>query len=110
MAWRGQVVIPASIRKPSGLTKGSEVSFELKNDEITIRKLPTALDWIGLVRKLPVEDVCIDDNGNYDPEKSLDFHDWMVNGWELYTCLHRNQAIVDMTVAFLFNISILFLH
>ena len=84
MAWRGQVVIPASIRKPSGLTKGSEVSFELKNDEITIRKLPTALDWIGLVRKLPVEDVCIDENGNYDPEKSLDFHDWMVNGWELY--------------------------
>lgn len=55
-------------------------SFELKNNEITIKKLPTALDWAKLVKEIPVEDVEIDDNGHYDPKKSPAFHDWMVNG------------------------------
>lgn len=77
---KGQVVIPAAIRKALGLEKGSEVSFELKGDEITIKKLPTALDWADLVKQYPVEDVEIDENGRYDPKKSPDFHDWMVNG------------------------------
>lgn len=77
---KGQVVIPAVIRKALGLKKGSEVSFELKGDEITIKKLPTALDWADLVKQYPVEDVEIDENGRYDPKKSPDFHDWMVNG------------------------------
>ena len=77
---KGQVVIPAAIRKALGLEKGSEVSFELKGDEITIKKLPTALDWADLVKQYPVEDVEIDENGHYDPKKSPDFHDWMVNG------------------------------
>lgn len=77
---KGQVVIPAAIRKALGLEKGSEVSFELKGDEITIKKLPTALDWADLVKQYPVEDVEIDEKGRYDPKKSPDFHDWMVNG------------------------------
>ena len=77
---KGQVVIPAPIRKALGLKKGSKVSFELNNGEITIKKLPTALDWAKLVEQIPVEDVNIDKNGCFDPKKSPDFHDWMVNG------------------------------
>ena len=77
---KGQVVIPIQIRKALGLKKGSKVSFELNNGEITIKKLPTALDWANLVKQIPVEDVKIDENGYFDPKKSLDFHDWMVNG------------------------------
>ena len=77
---KGQVVIPIQIRKALGLKKGSKVSFELKNGEITIKKLPTALDWSNLVKQIPVEDVKIDENGYFDPKKSPDFHDWMVNG------------------------------
>lgn len=77
---KGQVVIPTPIRKALGLKKGSKVSFELKNGEITIKKLPTALDWSNLVKQIPVEDVKIDENGYFDPKKSPDFHDWMVNG------------------------------
>ena len=76
----GQVVIPIQIRKALGLNKGSKVSFELNNGEITIKKLPTALDWAKLVEQIPVEDVNIDKNGYFDPKKSPDFHDWMVNG------------------------------
>ncbi|MEE6639090.1 AbrB/MazE/SpoVT family DNA-binding domain-containing protein [Limosilactobacillus pontis] len=32
---KGQIVIPAAIRKALGLQKGTEVSFEVKNNEIT---------------------------------------------------------------------------
>ena len=77
---KGQVVIPIQIRKALGLKKGSKVSFELNNGEITIKKLPTALDWANLVKQIPVEDVKIGENGYLDPKKSPDFHDWMVNG------------------------------
>ena len=77
---KGQVVIPIKIRKAIGLKKGSKVSFELNNGEITIKKLPTALDWANLVKQIPIEDVNIDENGYFDPKKSPDFHDWMVNG------------------------------
>lgn len=80
MSQKGQIVIPATIRKELGLQKGTEVSFEIKNNEIRIKKLPTALDWADLVKEIPVEDVEIDENGHYDPKKSPDFHDWMVNG------------------------------
>ena len=77
---KGQVVIPIQIRKALGLKKESKVSFELNNGEITIKKLPTALDWANLVKQIPVEDVNIDENGYFDPKKSPDFHDWMVKG------------------------------
>ena len=77
---KGQVVIPAPIRKALDLKRGSEVSFKLENGEITIKKLPTSLDWANLVKQIPVENVDIDENGHYDPKKSPDFHDWMVNG------------------------------
>ena len=77
---KGQVVIPIKIRKALGLKKGSKVLFELNNGEITIKKLPTALDWANLVKQIPVEDVKIDENGYFDSEKSPDFYDWMVNG------------------------------
>lgn len=80
MSQKGQIVIPAAIRKALGLQKGTKVSFEVKNNEIRIKKLPTALDWANLVKEIPVEDVEIDENGHYDPKKSPDFHDWMVNG------------------------------
>lgn len=77
---KGQVVIPAAIRKALDLHQGTKISFELKGDEILIKKLPTALDWANLVKEIPVEDVDIDEHGHYDPQKSPDFHDWMVNG------------------------------
>mgnify|MGYP005763873397 CR=1 FL=1 len=80
MSQKGQVVIPAAIRKALGLTKGTELSFALTGDEITIKKVPTAVDWANLVRQIPVEEVKIDAQGNYDPKKSPEFHDWMING------------------------------
>lgn len=77
---KGQLVIPAAIRKALGLDKGAKVSFEVKNNEVIVKKLPTALDWSNLIAELPEEKVEIDKNGQYDPQKSPNFHDWMVNG------------------------------
>lgn len=77
---KGQLVIPAAIRKALGLDKGAKVSFEVKNNEVIVKKLPTALDWSNLIAELPEEKVEIDKNGQYDPKKSPNFHDWMVNG------------------------------
>lgn len=62
------------------LEKGTKVYFELKDSENLVKKLPTALDWENLIFELPEEKVKIDKNGNYDPKKSPNFHDWMVNG------------------------------
>lgn len=42
--------------------------------------IPTAQDWADLVKKIPVENIEIDQHGHYDPKKSPDFRDWMVNG------------------------------
>ena len=80
MSQKGQVVIPAAIRKSLGLKKGSKLYFELKGDEVLIKKAPSALDWSQLLKQIPNERVDIDLNGHYDPKKSPDFHDWMVNG------------------------------
>lgn len=44
---KGQLVIPASIRKALGIEKGSEVSFEVKGNEIRIKK---STDSIRLVK------------------------------------------------------------
>lgn len=54
--------------------------IELNANKLTIQKVPTAVDWADLVEILPVENVKMDKEGHYDPEKSPDFQDWMVNG------------------------------
>lgn len=54
---KGQLVIPVAIRKALGLDKGSKVSFEVKNNEVIVKKLPTALD---LIDELPEGKVEID--------------------------------------------------
>jgi len=53
------VEIPATIRKKMSLQKEMEVAFEAKD----------ALDWADLIKVIPVEDVKIDENGQYDSLK-----------------------------------------
>lgn len=49
------------------------MSLEVKDNEIRIKKLPTALDWSDLVKQYPVENVDIDENGHYDPKNLRTF-------------------------------------
>ncbi|MDF7668229.1 MULTISPECIES: AbrB/MazE/SpoVT family DNA-binding domain-containing protein [unclassified Lactobacillus] len=77
---KGQIVIPVAIRRKLGLQDGDELSISVNNDELIIKKMPTALEWADLIKDIPTEKVDIDKNGHYDAKKSPDFHDWMVNG------------------------------
>ncbi|WP_235808364.1 AbrB/MazE/SpoVT family DNA-binding domain-containing protein [Companilactobacillus nodensis] len=78
---KGQVVIPAPFRKALHLNSGDELSVTVNSDnEIVLKKQPTALEWHDLMKDIPTEVVDIDKNGHYDEKKSPDFHDWMVNG------------------------------
>lgn len=51
-----------------------------QNGHTLIEKVPATSEWRELLRDIPVEKVKINENGHYDPKKSPEFHDWMVNG------------------------------
>ena len=50
------------------------------DEVIVMDNIPTSVDQANLIAELPEEKVDIDKNGHYDPAKSPNFHDWMVNG------------------------------
>lgn len=56
---KGQMEILATVRKKMSWQKEMEVAFEAKN----------AFEWADLVKVIPVEDVKIDENGQYDSLK-----------------------------------------
>lgn len=78
---KGQIVIPASIRKTQNIENGTQMSFTLNDDgTILVRKVPTDLDWENLLKDYPNEDVEFNANGHYDPQKSPNFDEWMREG------------------------------
>lgn len=74
---KGQIVIPAAIRKSQNITAGSKLSFEVTDNEIRIKKLPSSLDWNDLIKDIPNEKVTFDQNNHYDASKSPYFDEWM---------------------------------
>ena len=77
---KGQVVIPKALRDQMNLHSGEDISMEIVNDTIVLRKIPSRLDWSNLIDHTPIETVHIGEDGSYDEEQSPHFHDWMVNG------------------------------
>jgi AbrB family looped-hinge helix DNA binding protein len=80
---KGQIVIPASIRKALNIQSGDQVEWTLSSDgKLSVIKAPSAQEWSDLLDavNIPVEQVEMDEDGHYDPKKSPRFHDWMVNG------------------------------
>ncbi|WP_238331559.1 AbrB/MazE/SpoVT family DNA-binding domain-containing protein [Furfurilactobacillus milii] len=75
---KGQVVIPAEVRKQLGLSAGDQLSVDIdKNNNIVLKSRPTPLEWHDLIKNIPIEDVDIDKEGHYDPQKSPHFDEWM---------------------------------
>ena len=60
--------------------KNQLISKTSQNRQTTVERVPSTLEWVELIKDIPVEKVEIDENGHYDPKKSPEFHDWMVNG------------------------------
>lgn len=78
---KGQVVIPVTLRRLLNLQDGDKMALHVSDDgEIILKKLPTALDWRDLIADIPSETVDITEDGQYDPEKAPNFHDWMTKG------------------------------
>ncbi|AOF48281.1 AbrB family transcriptional regulator [Tetragenococcus halophilus] len=73
---KGQVVIPVELRRKLGLQDGDQVTIDVNdNNELVLKKLPTALDWHNLITTIPNEKVDVDQNDHYNPEKAPHFHD-----------------------------------
>jgi len=51
-----------------------------KENNISEKVHPNALDWHELIKSIPTEVVEVDRKGTYDVKRSPDFHDWMING------------------------------
>jgi len=75
---KGQVVIPVELRRKIGLQVGDQVTMDVNdNNELVLKKFPTALDWHNLITAIPNEKVDVDQSGHYNPKKAPHFHDWM---------------------------------
>lgn len=74
---KGQIVIPAAIRKAQGITSGTKLSFQETKDGIIVKKIPTELDWNDLLKNIPHETVEFDESGHYDPKQAPNFDEWM---------------------------------
>lgn len=74
---KGQVVIPAAIRKAQNITTGTKLSFTVTDDGITIKKVPSSLNWDELIEDIPNEKVEFDREGHYDADKAPHFDEWM---------------------------------
>ncbi|KRK34506.1 AbrB/MazE/SpoVT family DNA-binding domain-containing protein [Loigolactobacillus bifermentans] len=81
MSAKGQIVMPIEIRKHYGIQPGDKVVWHIDDhNNLTVLKEPTADEWSAVLKNIPVEVVEMDENGNYDPKQSPDFHDWLLNG------------------------------
>lgn len=52
MSSKGQITIPRSARKALGIEPGDRVSFEVRGDELILKRIPAKIDWracIGLL-------------------------------------------------------------
>jgi AbrB family looped-hinge helix DNA binding protein len=77
---KGQLVIPAEIRRSLSLTAGTELNIALKDGQIVIEKLPPTTEWDAILSGIPVEDVEFDANDHFDKNKNADFDAWMKEG------------------------------
>ncbi len=67
---KGQVVIPVELRRKLDLQDGDQVTIDVNdNNELVLKKLPTALDWHNLITSIPNEKVDVDQNGTIIPKK-----------------------------------------
>ncbi|MCT3566424.1 AbrB/MazE/SpoVT family DNA-binding domain-containing protein [Levilactobacillus brevis] len=78
LSTKGQIVIPAEIRKMINISGGNTLQVTLdETNAIKIQKKPTALDWSNLIAGIPNEVVTFNENGTVNTSKSPNFAKWM---------------------------------
>ncbi|MCW3779298.1 AbrB/MazE/SpoVT family DNA-binding domain-containing protein [Levilactobacillus namurensis] len=78
LSTKGQIVIPAEIRKMIDVSSGTTLQITVGDDAtLIIRKKPTALDWSNLIAGIPNEVVSYNEDGTVNASKSPHFAEWM---------------------------------
>ncbi|QCZ49532.1 hypothetical protein UCCLB95_2332 [Levilactobacillus brevis] len=78
LSTKGQIVIPAEIRKMINISGGNTLQVTLdETNAIKIQKKPTTLDWSNLIAGIPNEVVTFNENGTVNTSKSPNFAKWM---------------------------------
>ncbi|GAF39966.1 hypothetical protein FC83_GL002980 [Agrilactobacillus composti DSM 18527 = JCM 14202] len=74
MSAKGQVIIPAELRRKLGLEPGTKFTvYTDDQDNIVFAKVPAMSDWGKVLANIPNEDVAIDEKGHFDSKKSPNF-------------------------------------
>ncbi|MCD2255179.1 AbrB/MazE/SpoVT family DNA-binding domain-containing protein [Agrilactobacillus fermenti] len=81
MSSKGQVVIPAELRRKLGIEPGTKFAV-YPDDEghVVFAKVPTVSDWEKILANVLNENVPLDEKGHYDSKQSPDFDKWMKEG------------------------------
>ncbi|WP_143461949.1 AbrB/MazE/SpoVT family DNA-binding domain-containing protein [Levilactobacillus enshiensis] len=74
---KGQVVIPAEIRKELNLVAGDQLNVTLVNGQVMMARLPAAVAWQEIIAKISVEQVGVDEAGNFDMTRAPHFEHWL---------------------------------
>ncbi|WP_318766150.1 AbrB/MazE/SpoVT family DNA-binding domain-containing protein [Lactiplantibacillus carotarum] len=75
---RGQVVLPAPVRRQLDLQPGDELQLTTNSSgEMLLKRKPSALDWSNLIKGLPTEKVDINEDGHFDEQAAPRFAKWM---------------------------------
>lgn len=75
----GEIKLSKELMRKLAINPGDDLYYTIEKDHKVIFQNPNDF-WYKITKDTPREDVFFDKNGNYDPKKSPNFHDWMVNG------------------------------
>lgn len=75
----GEIKLSKELMKKLAIKPGDNLCYSIEKDHKVTFQNPND-SWYDIIKNTPSEKVVFDQNGNYDPKKSPNFHDWMVNG------------------------------
>ncbi len=75
---KGQVAIPADIRKKLRINSGDKLIFNVNEDnQLTVEKMTTENEWQDILSNIPIEKIVLDKAGKVDAIKNPEFADWL---------------------------------
>ncbi|WP_225423856.1 AbrB/MazE/SpoVT family DNA-binding domain-containing protein [Companilactobacillus zhongbaensis] len=75
----GEIKLSKELMKKLAIKPGDNLYYNIEKDHKVTFQNPND-SWYNIIKNTSSEKVVFDQNGNYDPKKSPNFHDWMVNG------------------------------
>jgi AbrB family looped-hinge helix DNA binding protein len=78
---KGQIVIPAEIRRELNITEGRTLAFNVgEDDQISIAVVPTEEEWLNLIADIPHTEIIYNEDGTLSDKNDPETIDWIING------------------------------